>query len=93
MKRFKLSELKKTSAEYWILDSIKTGTLTYDNPLIYQGCRIYHNDGGPFQAYAYQADDYDGAPDAHDNRFGFGDSVTDCINQINEYILENEVED
>jgi hypothetical protein len=92
MKRFKESELKKTSSEYWILESIKSGTLTYDNPLMYQGFRIYHNDGGQFQAYAFQADDYDGALDANDHRFGFGDSVTGCLNQINDYILENEVE-
>lgn len=93
MKRFKLSELKKTSAEYWILESIKASTLTYDNPLMYQGYRIYHNDGGPFKAYAYQADDYDDSPDARDNRFGFCDSIIDCIRKINQYILENEVED
>ena len=92
MIRFKESELKKTSSEYWILESIKSGTLTYDNPLMYQGFRIYHNYGSSLQDYGFQADDYDGAPDANDYRFGFGDSVTDCLNQINTYILENEVE-
>lgn len=93
MKRFKESDLTKTSEEYWILESIKTGTLTYENPVMYQGYRIHHN-GANEKAipYTFQHEDYDGADDAHDHRYGFGSSIEDCIRQINEYILENEVE-
>jgi hypothetical protein len=92
MKRFKVSELKRTSSEYWILESIKRNALTYDNPLTYQGYRICHSEGIHPRAFIYVHDDYDGAPDANDHRHGYGDSIEDCIREINQYILENEVD-
>lgn len=93
MKRFKLSELKKTGDQYWILDSIKTNTLTYSNPIMYQGYRIFLDDEtDPRTGFRFLHEDYDGG-DPKDHRHGEGDSVIDCIQQINEYILENEVED
>ena len=86
MKRFKVSELKKTSAEYWILESIKYGVLTYDNHLMYQGYRIFHEDEIDPMAnrFKFVHDDYDGAPDANDYRFGVGISIMDCVKKINE---------
>lgn len=48
--------------------------------------RIYLSDvemGRDF-AFAFLHDDYDGAPDAHDNRHGFGTSVEDCRRRIDE---------
>ncbi len=61
-------------------------TITYENPIIYGKYRIYHYDGfmrheWPF---GFVHDDYDGAPDAKDNRFGLGKTIEDCIEQINE---------
>lgn len=95
MIRFKESELEKTSDEYWLLDSIKTNTLTYSNPVMYQGYRIFHWDevDPACNQFRFVHEDYDGADDAKDHRFGYGDSINDCIRQINEYILDNEVED
>ena len=92
MKLFKLSELKKTSAEYWMLDSIKCNVISSYNPIKYMDYLIQQNDscGGK---YSFVHDGYDGAPDANDHRYGFGSSIEDCIQQINQYILENEVED
>lgn len=94
MKNFKQSELKKTSAEYWILESIKKNILTYDNPVKYQGYLIYPSDEVDHKmcGFTWVHEDYDGAPDAYDHRHGFGASIEGCIMQINEYILENEVE-
>lgn len=34
-------------------------------------------------------DSYDGAPDANDNRHGFGSSIEDCKAQIDAYIEEH----
>jgi hypothetical protein len=34
--------------------------------------------------WSFVHDDYDGAEDAHDSRHGYGRSVQDCINQIEE---------
>lgn len=91
MPLFKESELKETSREYWILQSIKVNQPTYDNSVMYQDYRIYM-DTNWFGKWTFVHDSYDGAPDAKDNRHGFGSSIDDCIKQINEYILENEVE-
>lgn len=90
MIRFKKSELKKTEREYWILESIKLGLPTDDNPILYQGYKICI--GGYIGRWKFVHEDYDGAPDARDNRIGYGTSIGECIQQINEYILENEVE-
>ena len=93
MKRFKLSELKKTDQQYWLLNSIKYNHITYYNPVKYQGYSIFDDTGGWGGNFKYVHDDYDGAPDAKDDRHGFGSSIMHCIKKINQYILENEVED
>lgn len=85
-------QLKNTSAEYWILESIKSDKLTYDNPLTYQGYRICHSDGLHPSPFVYIHEDYDGAPDAKDHRHGYCKSIEDCIHEINQYIIENKVE-
>ena len=90
MIRFKESELKKTSEEYWILHSIKNDLLTFSNPIMYQGYMIYHSGWVGFGEFTFVHTDYDGAEDANDHRCGGGESIEDCINQINEYILTYE---
>lgn len=35
--------------------------------------------------YEFAHDSYDGAEDAHDNRYGSGSSLEDCKRQIDEY--------
>ena len=94
MIRFKESELRKTTDQYWILESIKANLLTFSNPIIYQNYLIFHVDeiDPRNNEFKFVHDDYDGAPDANDHRHGFGESIQDCIHQINQYILENEVE-
>lgn len=84
----------RTDDSYWLLDSIRKNTLTYSNPIIYHGYRIFHDDeiDPRFGKFRFVHDDYDGAPDARDARHGEGTSIMDCIRQINEYILDNEVE-
>lgn len=56
---------------------------TWQNPRWYGKWRIYL-DPSPFGSYAFVHDDYDGAPDAHDNRCGHGRTLQDCITQIDE---------
>lgn len=92
MKRFKdKSQLRNTSSEYWVLMSIETNTPSYENPITYQGMLIYSYNVAKGLTWSWVAEDYDGAPDANDHRHGHGKSIEDCIHQINEYILENEV--
>ena len=50
---------------------------SWSNPIWYGRWRIYTNDY-PFgfeTEIAYSHDDYDGAPDAHDERCGFAKSI------------------
>lgn len=56
---------------------------TYYNPIWYRRYRIYLNsDFGP--AFKYVHDDYDGAPDAYDDRNGYGNSIEECKEQIDD---------
>ena len=54
---------------------------TWDNPIWYRGFRIYLSD---YEGFCYCHDDYDGAPDAGDNRCGHGQTVAECIDEIDE---------
>lgn len=56
----------------------------YHNPIWYKKYRIYVAD---FNGYNYVHDDYDGAPDAGDNRCGHAMTVQDAQEAIDE--LEN----
>lgn len=47
--------------------------------------RIYVGDSERLDTqFCYCHDDYDGAPDARDGRFGHGTSIEDCKRQIDE---------
>lgn len=54
---------------------------SYDNPVWYRGYRIYI---GMFMPYDFAHDDYDGAPDAGDNRCGYGSSIEACKAEIDD---------
>jgi hypothetical protein len=56
---------------------------TWDNPIWYRKFRIYLTDHC-FVNWEYVHDDYDGAPDAGDNRYGHGQTVAECIDEIDE---------
>lgn len=57
---------------------------TWDNPIWYRKYRIYLNDGPYGPDYCYCHDDYDGAPDANDNRYGYAASVEAAKAEIDE---------
>ena len=56
---------------------------TVVNPIWHRDYRIYVADCGPY-AYAYVHDDYDGADDANDSRYGYADTVEACKAEIDE---------
>ena len=54
----------------------------WDNPIWYRDkWRIYIGD---YMPYEFVHDDYDGAPDANDNRCGHANSVEDAKAQIDD---------
>ena len=58
---------------------------TWDNPIWYGKFRIYISGMGYEEfSYEYCHDDYDGAPDADDNRAGYAKTVEDCKAEIDE---------
>lgn len=57
---------------------------TWDNPVWYGKWRIYIGDPESGYAYQFTHDDYDGAPDAHDNRHGHAVSVAAAKEEIDE---------
>ena len=63
--------------------------ITFQNPLRYGGYRIYPEGCGasPY-LWVFVHEDYDGAPDANDNRHGGGATIEECIAEIEE--LEDE---
>lgn len=66
---------------------------TWDNPIWYRGFRIFINDQwfGAHDAYAYVHDDFDGAPDAYDNRHGTAATIEDCKTEIDDRFFEDEL--
>lgn len=54
---------------------------SWDNPIWYKNYRICI---GYYVAYEFVHDDYDGAPDANDNRCGHASSIEDAKAQIDE---------
>jgi len=56
----------------------------YHNPIWYGRWRIYRDPdfGDPRCAFSFVHDDYDGAEDSNDNRYGFGKTVEECIKLI-----------
>lgn len=63
---------------------------TWDNPIWYRGFRIYINDQwfSANDAYAYVHDDFDGAPDAFDNRYGACATVEECKAEIDDRFFD-----
>lgn len=59
---------------------------TWANPIWYGRWRIYRYDIAPYPdlKFAFVHDDYDGAPDAWDNRYGVAKSVEDAKAQIDD---------
>jgi hypothetical protein len=65
---------------------------SYDNPIWHGKWRIYLSSYAPMgegYEYVFCHDDYDGAEDAGDNRYGFAVSVKDAKNQIDEMEMDN----
>ena len=60
-------------------------------PAIYKDSRgdrwIIYPSAPPSFMWSYVHDDYDGAPDGNDDRFGHADSLDDCIDEIEERIV------
>ena len=65
---------------------------TWSNPIWYRDkWRIYlHDNIGPHK-WDFVHDDYDGAPDGNDNRYGHADSIEEAHRLID--ALEEEAED
>lgn len=62
------------------------------NPIEYRGYEIYLN---PYWAsfhdqWVYVHEDYDGAPDAYDYRYGYGVSSDACKKEIDEALEEED---
>ena len=59
---------------------------SYDNPVWHRGFRIYVSDCGLFPQFAYEYvhDDYDGADDANDGRYGHAASIDACKVEIDD---------
>ena len=55
-------------------------------PATYRGFEIYRNPQAmaPGAEWQFTHKDYDGAPDANDDRCGHGSSIDDCKDQIDE---------
>lgn len=56
---------------------------SWRNPIWYKGYRIYVASSG-FTNYEFSHDNYDGAPDAGDNRCGHAHTVEACKARIDE---------
>ena len=60
--------------------------------MIYRGYDISSEHWSPSPAFdwSFAHLDFDGAPDANDNRYGYGASEQDCKDQIDEMIADEE---
>lgn len=56
----------------------------WSNPIWHGRWRIYVAASYVPYAYEFVHDDYDGAPDANDNRYGFAASVDEAKSEIDE---------
>lgn len=72
------------------VEILRKNLISYRNAIRYAGYLIFHNDTVFFKEdrFKYVHEDYDGAPDAHDYRFGTAATIEDCIQKINEALLE-----
>ena len=62
---------------------------TWDNPIWYRDKWRIYVANHCFVNYEYVHDDYDGAPDAGDNRCGHGQTVEECKAEIDQYIEDS----
>lgn len=64
---------------------------SYDNPIWYKKYKIYLSHIGIVENFEYEFvhDDYDGAEDANDHRYGYATSVDDAKAQIDELEADN----
>jgi hypothetical protein len=62
---------------------------SWSNPIRHGEWKIYLNDyvgpGDHIVAWAYVHDDFDGAEDANDNRYGYAATVEACKTQIDDH--------
>lgn len=67
-------------------EMIKKNIITFSNAVKYRGYLIYHNDSiwPNYEKFQFVHKDYDGAPDSKDYRFGYGHTIEDCVEKINE---------
>ncbi len=56
---------------------------TWDNPIWYREWRIHRSDGYTCK-WCYVHDDYDGAEDGNDDRYGYCETIEDCKAEIDE---------
>ncbi len=56
---------------------------SWANAIRYKGYRIYVAPGQP-DGWSYVHDDFDGADDANDSRYGYADTVEACKAEIDE---------
>lgn len=61
----------------------------WSNPIWHGRWRIYVSGDGYGPAFSYSHDDYDGAPDAHDNRYGYAASIDEAKAEIDEMEAKN----
>ena len=57
-------------------------SVTFENPIIYQGYKIYPSPYGHWNNWLFCHKDYDGP---EDKRLGDGKDVMECIEKIEEY--------
>jgi len=74
---------KRIDILFSIIDRLRGKNSEKD--LWYRGYRIHP---GYRKKYEFVHDDYDGAPDAGDNRHGEGDTIEHCMKQIDELYQE-----
>lgn len=69
------------------LDAINSGRVTLrDGGSRYRGYIVEPSDYSPAPAFdwSFRHEDYDGAPDANDQRFGYGGCPLSCMSQIDD---------
>ena len=57
---------------------------SYSNPIWYDKWRIYVSDHWNLYNFDFMHDDYDGAPDSGDRRFGHGQTIEEIKQEIDE---------
>ena len=77
--------------EQYEVDCLEKNIVTFQNAIMYRDYRIYHSDNSWVEKWSFVHENYDGAEDAHDHRYGDAKTIEECIVSINEQIKDNEV--